>query len=124
MRLHVSSVSMYSIVRACCSSIPSAASRCSLMCAGAVLQRRLQATCLNLLEQLGALCASQTRKDTILQGKQPVAASVDCICGACKAPGARQPVPTCVCVSSLSPVLLLILPGCGHHVPRMAAQTP
>ena len=40
------------------------------MCAGAVLQRRLQAICLNLLEQLGALCASQTRKDTILQGKR------------------------------------------------------
>ena len=34
----------------------------------AVLQRRLQATSLNLLEQLGALCAAHTRKDTILQG--------------------------------------------------------
>ena len=124
MHLHVSSISMYSIVRACCSSIASAACRCSLMCAGAVLQRRLQATCLNLLEQLGALCASQTRKDTILQGKQPGPASVDWICGACKAPGARRSVPTCVCVSSLPPELLLILRGCGHHVPRVAAQTP
>ena len=37
----------------------------------AVLQRRLQATCLNLLEQLGALCAAHTRKDTILQGAAP-----------------------------------------------------
>ena len=35
----------------------------------AVLQRRLQATSLNLLEQLGALCSAQTRKDTILQGE-------------------------------------------------------
>ena len=29
----------------------------------------LTAACINLLEQLGALCAAQTRKATILQGK-------------------------------------------------------
>ena len=29
----------------------------------------LTAACLNLLEQLGALCAAETRKATILQGK-------------------------------------------------------
>ena len=49
--------------------------------------RRLQslvtamaAACINMLEQLGALCATQTRKATVLQGVPGV-----CACYACKA---------------------------------------
>lgn len=34
----------------------------------------LMGACANLLEQLGALCAAQTRKATILQGKQRASA--------------------------------------------------